>query len=78
MRSVDETVEIIANDLEGSGERVITYSWPKFYTICEAEKLHESRKNAIREALLDEHGLLMQYGSKVVLIAEDKFINRIK
>ena len=78
MPTFEETAGQIARDIDGSGEKLITYSWPKFYDVCEAQKLHESRKKGIQEALWDEHGLLVAYGEKVVMVARDAFINRVR
>ena len=68
----------IASDLDDSGQKVVSYSWPDFYKMNDAEKIREARMNEIREYLWDEHELLISYGEKAVIVCRDRHINRVR
>ena len=68
----------IAGNLDDSGQKIISYSWPDFYKLNEAEKIREARMSEIREYLWDEHELLISFGDKVVIVCRDRYINRIR
>ncbi len=67
----------IADDLDNSGKKVITYSWPDFYKINNAATIREARKDEILEFCFEEHDILIAYGNKVVVACKDKHINRV-
>lgn len=68
----------IAADLDDSGEKIISYSWPDFYKINDADKIREARKDEIRDYCFDEHNILIAYGDKAIIACRDRHINRVR
>ena len=53
-----------------TGENVITLTWKEFYEACDRERIKDGFKLELATRLR-EHGLLIGYGSAVVMIAKD-------
>lgn len=77
-REIQDVVADIASDMEAAPKQPITYSWQDFYTLNDARKLHESRKVEIAQQALEEHGFIVGYGDRVVMVSEDRYVNRVR
>ena len=76
--SYSDVGDLIAEGLDSSGEKIVSYSWPDFYRINEAATLRESRKDEIKSYCFEEHQILIAYGDKAIIVCRDRFINRIR
>lgn len=70
--SVDDTVDALHDDLRRAGGPVKTYTWPDFYTRCNAARLHQPRLDQIKETASGKFGLIVAYGHNAVLVAHDR------
>ena len=75
------SIAIVADELNDlllrTGENVMTLTWKEFYELSNRERIKDAFKIELA-ARLREHGLLIGFGSAVVLIAKDYKFQPIK
>lgn len=69
-----EIAENLNDQLRKCGRDLLTIRFPDFYTLCEAERFKEARLKEIQHEALSEYGLIVGYGTRVVLVARDAVV----
>ena len=69
---VKEIADELNDALRRTGHPYMTLTWPKFYDICERERLKQAFLDELAQGASAEFQLLVAYGRNMVLICHDR------
>lgn len=72
-----EVAENIQEQMRKHGVDVVTFTWPEFYKVSGRQRIKTEFQSDLASSL-KTLGLLINYGSSVVLVAKDFGFARIK
>ena len=78
MKSKEDVVHELQEELRKSSRDCITVGWDEFYELCERKKMRKRFQDEVAGLAKSRYQLVVHYGDNAVIVCHDRNFNPVK